>query len=161
MPDDDQGLLEFHHYRIDARQKLLLRGTEVVPLAPKVFDTLLVLASARGRVVDKDDLLKQVWPGTFVEEGSLARIISSRRKVLGDEGGEQRVIETIPKRGYRFVAPIREVASDERPLLPAASTRAALPPQRESHRGRIAAALAAVAALGVLLGMLATRPWGS
>jgi TolB-like protein/DNA-binding winged helix-turn-helix (wHTH) protein/tetratricopeptide (TPR) repeat protein len=127
MSDDNLGSLEFYDYRIDARQKLLLRGAEVVPLAPKVFDTLLALASARGRVVDKDDLLKQVWPGTFVEEGSLARSISTLRKILGDDGGEQRLIETIPKRGYRFVAPIRDVAPDERPLLPVASAQAALP----------------------------------
>jgi TolB-like protein/DNA-binding winged helix-turn-helix (wHTH) protein len=160
MSHDDRDLLEFQDYRIDAAQKLLLRGGEVVPLAPKVFDTLLVLVNARGRIVDKDDLLKQVWPGTFVEEGSLARNISTLRKVLGDDGGEQRLIETIPKRGYRIVAPIRELAPAERPSLPVTPARTEAPPQRPRRYGRIAVALAAVAAAGVVIGMSATQLWG-
>src|SRR5215510_3191875 len=158
MSHDDRDLLEFDDYRVDARQKLLLRGGEVVPLAPKVFDTLLVLTRARGRVVEKDDLLKQVWPGTFVEEGSLARNISTLRRILGDDGGEQRLIETIPKRGYRIVAPIREVASSERPSLSVRPTQTEWPPKRVA---RLAAALAVVAGAGVLFVLSVSRPWGS
>jgi DNA-binding winged helix-turn-helix (wHTH) protein len=109
IPHENSGLLEFGEYRIDGAQKLLLRGADVVPLAPKVFDTLLVLATARGRVVEKEELLKRIWPETFVEEGSLARNVSTLRRILGGEGGDQKYIETIPKRGYRFVGSIRSL----------------------------------------------------
>src|ERR1019366_8617258 len=77
---------------------------------PKVVCTLLVLVRSAGRMVDKADLMKAVWPDTFVEEGALTRNISLLRKTLGDMGDEAAYIETIPKRGYRFVAPVRTVA---------------------------------------------------
>jgi TolB-like protein/Tfp pilus assembly protein PilF len=90
---------QFGAFRFDPDERVLYRDGEVVPLTPKAADTLLVLLERRGRVVDKGDLLKLVWPDTFVEEGGLARNISALRKVLGG------YIETIPKRGYRFVEP--------------------------------------------------------
>ena len=107
MSQDHDDILEFGDYQIDVRQKLLLRSGDMLPLAPKLFETLLVLVTSQGKLVEKDELLKTVWPGTFVEEGSLARNVSTLRKVLGDDRGEPRYIETIPKRGYRFVAPVR------------------------------------------------------
>jgi Tol biopolymer transport system component/DNA-binding winged helix-turn-helix (wHTH) protein len=77
-------------------------------LTPKLFDTLLVLVESQGRILDKEDLLKKVWPDTFVEEVSLAKKVSILRKVLGEDSSHA-YIETIPRRGYRFVAEVREV----------------------------------------------------
>lgn len=98
---------DFGSFRIDAAERVLRRDGEVIPLPPKAIDTLLVLASNSGRVVDKDELIRCVWPDTFVEEGGLARNISLLRKALG-ESSAGHYIETIPKRGYRFSAPIQE-----------------------------------------------------
>src|SRR6516162_4692412 len=106
---------EFGPYRMDADERLLRRGDTLIALPPKVAGTLLVLVQHAGRMVDKDDLIKAVWPDTFVEEGALTRNISLLRKTLGDTGGdtdgEATYIETIPKRGYRFVAAVRIVAT--------------------------------------------------
>ena len=101
--------LEFGTFRIDREQRLLFSGTEIVPLAPKTFDTLLALVEGQGRIVEKDALLKRVWPDTFVEEGSLTRNVSILRKTLGRGVDDQTYIETVPKRGYRFVAAVRPV----------------------------------------------------
>ena len=101
---------EFGPYRIDTGERLLHRGDELISLPPKVLDTLLVLVRSAGRMADKGDLMKAVWPDTFVEEGALTRNISLLRKTLGDTGDESVYIETIPRRGYRFVAPVRAVA---------------------------------------------------
>src|SRR5580692_490377 len=100
---------EFGPYRIDTGERLLRRAGEFIPLPPKVADTLLVLLRNAGRMVDKSDLMKAVWPDTFVEEGALTRNISLLRKTLGDTGEEAAYVETIPKRGYRFIAPLRPV----------------------------------------------------
>lgn len=105
MPLGQRKLFEFGHFRLDPEQRLLLCDGEVVPLAPKAFDTLLALVENQGAVLQKDELLKKIWPNTFVEEGSLAQNISILRKVLG-EGANEAYIQTIPKRGYRFVFPL-------------------------------------------------------
>jgi DNA-binding winged helix-turn-helix (wHTH) protein/TolB-like protein/Tfp pilus assembly protein PilF len=110
---------EFGPYRIETGERLLHRGEELVPLPPKVAETLLVLVQNAGRMVDKNDLLKAVWPDTFVEEGALTRNISLLRKTLGDAGDNPTFIETIPKRGYRFVAPVQSVAPG--PIRPRAA----------------------------------------
>jgi DNA-binding winged helix-turn-helix (wHTH) protein/TolB-like protein len=89
----------FGPFRYDAEQRLLFRGSEVVPLVPKVVDTLHVLLENRGRIVEKGELIRLVWPDTTVEESGLARNISILRKALDDQ-----YIETIPRRGYRFQA---------------------------------------------------------
>lgn len=108
--------LEFGTFRIDREQRLLFSGTEIVPLAPKTFDTLLALVEGQGRIVEKDALLKRVWPDTFVEEGSLARNVSILRKTLGRGDDDQTYIETVPKRGYRFVANVKPVSPVVTPL---------------------------------------------
>lgn len=94
----------FGPFQYDSEQRLLLRDGETVPLVPKAIDTLHVLLEQRGRVVEKSDLMKLVWPDTTVEEIGLARNISILRKALGDETGDSSYIETIPRRGYRFAA---------------------------------------------------------
>jgi TolB-like protein/DNA-binding winged helix-turn-helix (wHTH) protein/Tfp pilus assembly protein PilF len=102
---------EFGPYRLDAAERLLSRDGEVVPLQPKVFDLLLVMVERHGRLLEKDELMKAVWPDTIVEEVNLANNISILRKTIGENG--RQFIETAPKRGYRFVAEVREVGSDD------------------------------------------------
>jgi DNA-binding winged helix-turn-helix (wHTH) protein/TolB-like protein/Flp pilus assembly protein TadD len=135
---------EFGAYRIDTGERLLHRDGELIPLPPKVVGTLLVLVGSAGRMVDKGDLMKAVWPDTFVEEGALTRNISLLRKTLGDTGDEAVYIETIPKRGYRFVAPVRTVGAAE----PASETQAK-PAEPQPASSRFAAKWIMLA--GVLL----------
>jgi DNA-binding winged helix-turn-helix (wHTH) protein/TolB-like protein len=92
----------FGPFHYDAEQRLLFRQDEVVPLVPKAIDTLHVLLERRGRIVEKSEFIKLVWPDTTVEDVGLARNISLLRKALDDESGQY--IETIPRRGYRFAA---------------------------------------------------------
>jgi Tol biopolymer transport system component/DNA-binding winged helix-turn-helix (wHTH) protein len=106
-------IYEFGHFRLDAAERLLLRDGETVPLTPKAFDLLHALVEGHGRLLEKEELLKKVWPDTFVEEANLASNISQLRKALGDGENGQRFIETAPKRGYRFVASVNKV-EDER-----------------------------------------------
>ena len=88
---------------------------EPVPLTPKAFLTLLVLLQNYGRTVEKEELLREVWPGTFVEEGNLTVTIFMLRKSLGEGRNENKYIKTVPRRGYRFVAPVRKVQRLEPP----------------------------------------------
>jgi len=94
----------FGPFTFDSGQKLLFRDGEPVPLMPKTADLLHALLERRGEVVSKAELMKLVWPDAQVEETGLARNVSLLRKALGDEGAESRFIETVPKRGYRFLA---------------------------------------------------------
>lgn len=107
-------IYEFGPFRLEAAEHLLLRDGEAIPLQPKAFDLLLVLVKHHGHLLTKDELLKAVWPDTVVEEVNLANNISILRKALADGANGQRFIETIPRRGYRFVAPVRELSGDER-----------------------------------------------
>lgn len=100
-------LYQFESFVLDAGGRILLKDGATVRLTPKAFETLLVLVQNAMQVVEKDQLLKEGWPDSFVEEGSLSRNIHELRKVLGDDSSESRYIETIPKRGYRFVAPVK------------------------------------------------------
>src|SRR5262245_6288647 len=104
----DNHLYEFAPFLLDAGSRILLKNGVTVRLTPKAFETLLVLVQHGLQVVDKDQLLKDVWPDSFVEEGSLSRNIHELRKALGDDSSEPRYIETIPKRGYRFIAPTKK-----------------------------------------------------
>jgi len=99
---------EFGPFSVDAGRRLLLRNGDPVPLAPKVLETLLVLIQNRDRVLSKDELLRQVWGDTIVEEGGLTRNVSILRKSLGEKPEDHQYIVTVPARGYRFVADVRE-----------------------------------------------------
>jgi Tol biopolymer transport system component/DNA-binding winged helix-turn-helix (wHTH) protein len=116
MSQSVRHLYEFGPFRLDATERLLLRNEQHVPLTPKAFETLLVLVEHGGHVIDKDELMKKVWPNTFVEEVNLAKNVSSLRKILGGERSEH-YIETIPKRGYRFTAGVKEVWEDGVPVV--------------------------------------------
>jgi TolB-like protein/Tfp pilus assembly protein PilF len=100
---------EFGRFRVDTRERQLLRDGEVVALTPKVFDVLLVLVQNSGHVLSKDEVMKLVWPDSVVEEGSIARNISTLRKALGESPVDLQYVETVPWRGYRFVANVSEV----------------------------------------------------
>ena len=102
---------DFGSFRLDVAERRLLRDGEPIPLAPKVFDTLLVLVENCGHLLEKDDLMTRLWPDTIVEEATLARNISDLRKALG-ENSQHKYIETVPKRGYRFVAPVSRSSDD-------------------------------------------------
>src|SRR5262245_43419777 len=106
MSDKTTRLYDFGPFRLNTAERQLLREGEVVQIPPKIFDLLLALLERRGRLVEKDELLRSVWPDTVVEEANLASNISLLRKVLGENGN--RFIETVPKRGYRFVAEVLE-----------------------------------------------------
>src|ERR1043166_2009776 len=97
---------EFGRFRLKSDERVLLRGDEPVSLTPKAFDILITLLENDGRIVNKDDLMKRVWPNTFVEEGNLTQNVSLLRKALGESANGPQFIETVPRRGYRFVAPV-------------------------------------------------------
>src|SRR5262249_22106291 len=107
MSNQPKQIYEFGHYRLDAAERLLMRDGAVVPLQPKVFDLLLALVERHGRLLEKDELMKLVWPDTIVEEANLTNNISILRKTLGENG--QQFIETVPKRGYRFVGTVEKL----------------------------------------------------
>src|SRR5437773_3016669 len=98
----------FGDYSLDANQKVLLHQGKPLALTPKLFDTLLVLVENSGRIVQKDELMRQVWPDTFVEEANLTSNILQLRKCLGDNARQPKYIETVARRGYRFIAPVTE-----------------------------------------------------
>lgn len=106
MGEQTNGFYEFGRFRLKSDERVLLRGEEFVPLTPKAFDILLALLENDGRIVRKDDLMKKVWPDTFVEEGNLTQNVSMLRKALGESANGPQFIETVPRRGYRFVAPV-------------------------------------------------------
>ena len=109
MALETKALYEFAEFRLDPGQHLLLRQGKPVALTPKAFELLVVLIQSGGRLLTKDDLMKKVWPDSFVEEANLTVNISSLRKTLGDSLEGQAIIETVPKLGYRFVTPVKEV----------------------------------------------------
>ena len=104
----------FGNFRVDSIDRVLMRDGELVPLTPKVFDLLLLLVKNHGHVVEKDRLMKDLWPDTFVEEGNLTQNISVLRKILSADGPQY--IHTIPRRGYRFVGRVHEMI-EERDLI--------------------------------------------
>jgi len=113
MSKETKHFYEFGPFRIDPDKRLLLRDNRSVPLQPKAFETLLVLVEHSETVVLKDDLMKSVWPDTFVEESNLAQNIFVLRKTLGDAAGEHRYIVTVPGRGYRFTERVRLVPDED------------------------------------------------
>src|SRR5579885_544269 len=102
---------EFGPFRLDLNEYLLLQDDEPVPLPPKVFETLMILVERSGRVVSKEEMIETLWPDRYVEESNLTQNIFMLRKALG-EGQKSQYIETVPKRGYRFVAPVKEIIEE-------------------------------------------------
>ncbi len=100
---------EFGEFQLDRDERVLRRGTATVPLTPKATEILLALIDERGHIVEKADLMRQVWADTAVEEGNLTQNIYTLRRVLSDTDGKCPFIETVPRRGYRFVGSVRIV----------------------------------------------------
>jgi DNA-binding winged helix-turn-helix (wHTH) protein/tetratricopeptide (TPR) repeat protein len=107
MALEDEGCYEFGRFRLDPAQQRLWADGKAVALTPKAFDTLLLLVRNSGRLVTKEELLHAVWPDVVVEEATLTQNVFRLRRALGDAGETSRYIETVPKRGYRFLAPVR------------------------------------------------------
>src|SRR5438552_2435431 len=105
MEEPHQHLYEFGPFCLDTRERVLLREGSPLPLKPKVYETLLALISRSGHVVDKEELMRQVWPDVAVEENNLTGNIYALRRAFA----EYDCIETVPRRGYRFTAEVKQV----------------------------------------------------
>jgi len=125
-------LFEFGPFRLNPSERLLLRDGQPVPLTQKAFETLLALIRHGGKIVEKEDLIKMVWQSTFVEEATLAQNIFTLRRALGENYQEPQYIETVPKRGYRFIAKVREVREEGTVQISEEPMGAASHQQRES-----------------------------
>jgi TolB-like protein/DNA-binding winged helix-turn-helix (wHTH) protein/Flp pilus assembly protein TadD len=152
-------LYEFGPFRLDPAERKLLRGNEIVALTPKAFDTLLLLVRNSGHLMEKDDLIRMLWPDTFVEEGSLSNNIFLLRKALGEDPG---FIETVPRRGYRFIGAVRQFPGATTTTLPekvpeagAPGSASLLAKARWPWRSRAALGIVAAA----LLASLAAVGW--
>jgi TolB-like protein len=119
MKEADPRLFQFAGFRLDPREKILLAKGVRLALAPRVFDTLLLLVRRHGHLVEKDEFLSTLWSGTVVSDGALTQCVSLLRKTLGDEPRAPAFIETAAKRGYRFIAPVSELRIASRSVAPA------------------------------------------
>ena len=148
-------IYEFGPFRLDPSERKLLRADEIVALTPRAFDTLHLLVRNSGRVLEKDELIRALWPDTFVEEGSLSNHIFLLRKALGDS---QEFIETVPRRGYRFVGAVRQflfpdAVVTEKPPVVGSLGIASLPAKvRRPWRSRAVLAMASITVLASLGG---------
>jgi Tol biopolymer transport system component/DNA-binding winged helix-turn-helix (wHTH) protein len=149
---------EFGPFRLNLQEQLLSREGEAVPLTPKVFDVLVVLVKSHGQVVRKDQLMQSVWPDSFVEESNLTQNISVLRHVLGERSNHKKYIETLPKRGYRFVVPVREVRTEPSATVGAPKAASDLPRQLR-RRGSAWIWLAALIALAASVGIITAWFW--
>ncbi|HKC65665.1 MAG TPA: winged helix-turn-helix domain-containing protein, partial [Pyrinomonadaceae bacterium] len=123
MSSETKRFYEFGVFRIDAEKRVLLRDGQPVKLTPKVFDTLLVLVENSGSTLGKEELMKLLWPDSFVEESNLTENISNLREVLGERPRDNRYIMTVPKVGYRFVADVRKFSDEETDVVVSERTR--------------------------------------
>jgi DNA-binding winged helix-turn-helix (wHTH) protein len=110
-------LYRFDDFVLDTTRRELRRGDGLIAVEPQVFDLLEFLVRARDRVVSRDDLLAAVWQGRIVSEATLSSRVNSARAAIGDNGAEQRLIRTLPRKGVRFVGAVRETS--DRPSEPA------------------------------------------
>ena len=141
-------LYEFGLFRVDPEKELLLRGTETVPLTPKTFQVLLVLVRHSNEVVTKDDLMKTVWPDTFVEEANLSRNIFMLRKALGESPQDHQYIVTVPGRGYRFAEEV-QLVPEELNIVAASHSRVQVQVKQTTPWGWIAVSVIVVVAVAV------------
>lgn len=132
----------FGPYFLNGRESVLLRDGSPVALTPKAFDTLVVLVRNSGHLVEKEDLMKEVWPETVVEESNLTQNIFTLRRILGEGDGKSKYIETVPRRGYRFVAQVKEVGESEPGLIVRLENHQNAGPGLDSFRQPGAAVLA-------------------
>jgi serine/threonine-protein kinase len=132
----DQSIYEFGAFRLDPDERQLLRNGQLVPLTPKAFDLLVYLVQRQGKLVHKSALMAALWPDTSVEEANLAFQVSALRKALADDAASDTLIQTIPTKGYRFVAPVmRTERGTDVPISPHQSQASDQPERNESSRG--------------------------
>ena len=143
-----QSTREFGKFSLNLAEHQLFRDGHPVPLTPRMFDLLRVLVENAGHLVEKDRLLKEVWADTFVEESNLNRGVSVLRKALGETAAE-RYIETVPKRGYRFVAAVRANASEPGTPVRDPDDRPDAPPSISNVRAILRPALAVAAVVAI------------
>jgi Tol biopolymer transport system component/DNA-binding winged helix-turn-helix (wHTH) protein len=144
------AVYSFGDVTVDEAAFRVRRGSEPVELEPKALEVLLVLLERRGQLVTKAELQAAVWPATAVTESTLTRVVAQLRKALDDDARDARYIETVPTRGYRFVAAVRagEALTEASPEVARSE-----PPARPGSRARL------VAAAGAVLGMAALAAW--
>jgi len=123
----------FDNFRVDVTERLLFKDNREMSLTPKVFDTLLVLLENSSHVMTKKELMQQVWPDSFVEENNLAQNISILRKALGKTHEREDYIQTVPKRGYRFVGDVRATGGEEESVIVRERTRARIVVERDDE----------------------------
>ena len=133
MNQKTRHFYSFGPFRLDTGECLLNLDGKPVPLAPKAFEALLILVENAGHLVDKDDLMRRLWPGTFVEEGNVAKHVSLLRNILSEATNGREYIETIPKRGYRFVVEVRETEAAEAGSQPQTLPGAGMTGKKVSH----------------------------
>jgi DNA-binding winged helix-turn-helix (wHTH) protein/TolB-like protein/Flp pilus assembly protein TadD len=161
MSEPEPQFFDFADLRVDVGRRVLLRGRDSVPLTPRVFDTLLFLVRHHGRVIEKDELMRAIWPDAFVEENNLNQNISTLRRALGENRGENRYIATVPGRGYRFVAEVTRIhdsaAGSADADVPAAADavdlRTANPPVRTRSDSRVHPSRIALGVVAVVVGI--------
>ena len=124
MKEKTNRLYQFNGFQLEVDEGVLKKDDDTIPLTPKAFDTLVVLLENRGKVVEKEILLNEVWADTFVEETTLAQNIFTLRKALGTSADGKPVIETVPRRGYKFVAPVCELTCSEEIVIVERNLRA-------------------------------------
>ena len=127
----------FGQFRVDPGSRQLWCEDRLIPLNTRVFDTLLVLLKHHDRVVEKDELMRTVWPDSFVSEDSLTQSIWALRRALGDHSSQPSFVATVPRRGYRFVAPVTTGSSEPAPAhAPHPAEAGASPVSRDTRLGR-------------------------
>lgn len=156
MAGEFRGVYEFGEFRLDSANVLLTRMGTPVSLAPKVFDVLVYLVSNAGRLIDKEELLKALWPDTFVEEANLTVNIAALRRALGTQLDGQSWIETVPKRGYRFVGAVSQPGEPPAPLV-----EPALPVEHRARSRYFLVGLVVVAVVAAVYFMYQRKPNGA
>lgn len=117
MSNPVKYIYEFGPFRLDLEQRIMWKGEQAVGLAPKVFETLVLLIERRGNVISKKEMMNVLWPDHYVEEANLSQNIFLLRKILGERQGEAKYIDTVPKRGYSFVASVKETLEEISPMV--------------------------------------------
>ena len=172
MSKQMKSFYDFGPFRLDMTERILLRDGKHIPLQPKTFETLLALVERHGHIVEKEELMRLVWPDAFVEDVNLAKNISILRKLLAEADPSIEYIQTIPKRGYRFAAEVREareplpetdaIAPSVQPAITisepeVAQTRIAGPRPRRIPQAVYASVLVAIAILALQLYLTPTQ----
>ena len=159
------NLYRFGEFSLDAQNRVVKKGAEVVPLTRKAFDALFLLVQNAGRTVTKDELIEAVWPGSFVEESNLTQTIFMVRKAL-DESPDRRYILTVQGQGYQFLVPVTEAANGVPETVatvdpPAAGNGSQIQSQPGTSSGRRSVVIALAAVVLVLIAGLTLWPWRS